>query len=182
MSTEDMANGFVAPDIVVSHFHIRDGDMVADFGAGSGYFLSALSKRVGSGRVYACEIQKGLIEKIGEQARRLGLTNVHPLWCDLEETNGIKIKDATIDIGILANTFFQIEDKVVALEEMSRTMRPGGKVVVIDWTDSFNGMGPAPQHVITESECKTLFEANSYILEQTFPAGSHHYGLVFRKV
>jgi precorrin-6B methylase 2 len=73
MNTET-ETGFVVPEIVVSHFHIKDGDTVADFGAGSGYFLSALSKRTENGRVYACEIQKGLVEKISEQARRLGVT------------------------------------------------------------------------------------------------------------
>lgn len=182
MSTEDTVNGFVSPEIVVSHFHVREGDTVADFGAGSGYFLAALSKRVGNGSVYACEIQKGLVEKVGEMAHRLNLRNIHPLWCDLEEVNGIKIKDGALDIGILANTLFQLEDKVAALQEMGRTIREGGKMIIMDWTDSFNGMGPAPHHVLTEAQATTLLEAHGYVLEQTFPAGSHHYGLVFRKV
>ena len=122
------------------------------------------------------------MEKVGEQARRLGLTNVHPLWCDLEEAQGIKISAEAVDIGILANTLFQIEDKQAALKEISRTLRPSGKMIVLDWTDSFKGMGPSPLHVITQPEATTLFEANNFVLEQTFPAGSHHYGLVFRKV
>ena len=55
---------FVIPSVVSSHFHIRDGDIVADFGAGVGNFIPELSKRAGpDGRVYACEIQKNLIEK-----------------------------------------------------------------------------------------------------------------------
>ena len=61
-------SGFVTPEIVVSHFHIREGDVVADFGAGSGYYTPELSRRVGNGRVYACEIQKALVEKVGALA------------------------------------------------------------------------------------------------------------------
>ena len=56
------------------------------------------------------------------------------------------------------------------------------RLIVIDWTDSFNGMGPAPQHVFTAAEAASLLESNQFIVEQEFPAGSHHYGLAFRKV
>jgi ubiquinone/menaquinone biosynthesis C-methylase UbiE len=181
MNTETDSS-FVSPEIVVSHFHIKDGDIVADFGAGGGNFLSALSSRTGRGRVYACEIQKGLVEKISEQAQRLGLRNIYPLWCDLEELNGIKIQDGTVDVGLLANTLFQIEDKDSAIVEMGRTIRSGGRLILIDWTDSFNGMGPAPYHVVTDRDATNLLEGKGFVLEQTFPAGSHHYGLAFRKV
>lgn len=182
--TEISESTFVVPDVVVTHFHLKLGDTIADFGAGSGYFLKALSSRVGGtdGRVYACEIQKNLVEKIGEQARSLGLTNIYPLWCDLEEVNGIKIKDQTLDVGILVNTLFQIEDKQVGITEMARTIRTGGRLIVIDWTDSAEGMGPKPEHVVTAHDAAVLIEANGFVLESEFPAGSHHYGLAFRKI
>jgi hypothetical protein len=85
-------------------------------------------------------------------------------------------------VGVLANTLFQIEDRESAIKEIGRTIHVGGRLVLIDWTDSFGGMGPAPYHVITQEAATALLESNSFVLEQTFPAGSHHYGLVFRKV
>ena len=174
---------FVVPEIVSSHFHLREGDTVADFGAGGGLFLKVLSTAVGeSGRVYACEIQKTLVEKLGDQARLMGLQNVHPLWCDLEEINGIKIATGELDSGMLINTFFQIEDRETAVKEMARTVRSGGKFFVIDWTESFAGMGPQPGQVISAADTKNLFEANGFTVEGEFEAGEHHYGLAFRKV
>ena len=171
------------PDVVTTHFHLREGDLIADFGAGSGFFLKALSQAVGlDGKVFACEIQKPLVEKLGEQARIQGLLNIHPLWCDLEEENGIKIADRELNVALLANTLFMIEDKETAIKEMSRTLRPGGKLFVIDWTESFSGMGPAPENVITAEEATNLFESNNFILDREYPAGEHHYGLAFRKV
>lgn len=174
---------FVIPEVVVSQFHLREGDKVADFGSGSGFFTKVLSTHVGEeGVVHACEIQKRLVERLGELARAEGLTNVHPLWCDLEEANGIKIADGVLDVALLVNTLFLIEDKETAVREMSRTLRSGGKFFVIDWTESFGGLGPMPDHVVAKATVIQLFEENGYVLEREFEAGAHHYGLAFRKV
>ncbi len=173
---------FLVPDIVVSHFHIKDGDVVADFGSGSGHFLRALSVRAGSGKVYACEIQKVLVEKISDYVHAKQLPNIYPLWSDLEESNGLKIATDSVDVGILVNTLFQIENKEIAIKEMSRTIHVGGRLIVIDWTDSFGGLGPVPSHVVTAPEATAFCESLGFVLEQDFPAGGHHYGLVFRKV
>ena len=174
---------FVVPEVVASHFHIREGDIVADYGAGSGFFLSVLSRAVGeTGRVFACEIQKGLVEKLGDHARMQGLGNVHPLWCDLEASNGIKIATGELDIAVLVNTFFQMEDKKTAVQEMGRTVRKGGKFFVVDWSESFSGLGPQPNQVISAAETKALFESSGFIVEGEYDAGEHHYGLAFRKL
>ncbi len=171
------------PDVVATHFHLREGELVADYGAGSGFFLKALSTAVGSeGRVYACEIQKQLVEKLGEQARVQGLGNIHPLWCDLEESDGIKIGNGDLDTAILVNTLFLIKDKTAAIKEMGRTVRTGGKFFVVDWSESFAGMGPQPEQVVTATEATNLMEANGFVLDTEFPTGDHHYGLAFRKV
>lgn len=174
---------FVQPDIVATHFHLRPGDRVADFGAGTGYFLRALGNAVGSeGRVYACEIQKKLVEALGDKAREEHLTNVEPIWCDLEKMGGTKLEDDILDAGILANTLFMLEDKQTALKEMARTIRIGGKFFVVDWTESFAGMGPQPMHVVDEQTARTLTEEAGFTFERTYPAGDHHYGLAFRRV
>lgn len=174
---------FVIPEIVTSQFLLKEGDKVADFGAGSGFFLKALTTAVGpSGKVYACEIQKVLVEKLADQARLLGLTNVVSLWCDLEETNGIKIPANTLDAGIVVNTLFQIGLKEVALEEMRRVLRPGGVLHVIDWSESFGGLGPQVSDVISKEQAILLCESRRLVFEREFPAGDHHYGFSVRKV
>lgn len=173
---------FVIPDVVVSHFHIREGDIVADFGAGSGFFAKPLSAAVGtSGVVYACEIQKTLVDSIGKLVANEHLSNVRPVWCDLEKIGGSKIPDGTLDIVIIVNTFFQVEDKLTTIAEMKRVLRPGGKAIVIDWTESWGGIGPAPEQVIVANDTKDLFEGSDFTFETDFDAGDHHYGLTFRK-
>ena len=82
---------FINPERAVSHFHLRDGDVVGDFGAGVGNFTIHLAKAVGErGSVYALEIQKSLLTKLGDTARSHNLTNINVLWCDLEAERGTK--------------------------------------------------------------------------------------------
>lgn len=173
---------FADPKAIVSHFHLREGDVVADFGAGSGHYMQPLSSAVGkSGKVYLCEIQKNLVDALGISAQEQHLSNVHPLWCDLEALNGTKMKDATLDAGVLSNVLFQLDNKDAALAEIARVIRKGGKFFIIDWTESFGGLGPKPDHVVNEAAAKSLLEKAGFVFEHTFPSGDHHYGLACRR-
>lgn len=174
---------FVVPEVVATHFHLKPGERVADLGAGTGFYLKVLSAAVGpEGKVYACEIQKNLVEKLGDFARLSGLSNIYPLWCDLEEVGGIKIPANTLDAAILVNTLFQFELKDVALTEIRRVLRPGGVLHIIDWTESFGGLGPQPKDVFGKELAVDLAESQHYVLEREFPAGDHHYGITVRKI
>lgn len=178
----DSVERFVQPEIVLSHFHLRPGETVADFGAGRGYFLPHLSRAVeASGLVYAIEVQKNLVEAAGDTVRQEGLENVRVQWCDLEEENGTRLQTNGIDAGCIINTLFQLEDKPAALTEIARTLVSGGRLFVIDWSESFNHLGPEPAAVVTETDVRALVETAGLVFERSFDAGAHHYGLAFRK-
>jgi ubiquinone/menaquinone biosynthesis C-methylase UbiE len=173
---------FIAPEVAVTHFHLREGDAVADFGAGKGNFAVLLARQVGpTGKVYACEIQKNLVETVADTARASGQSNIEAVWCDIEAHLGTKLADESLDAAILVNTLFQMEQKDVAIVEIHRTLRPGGKLFIIDWTDSFGGLGPVPEAIISENDTKALCESHQFIFERMFDAGDHHYGVAFRK-
>ncbi len=181
--TFSLPGKFVSPLVVATHFHLKEGDRVADFGAGSGFYLKTLAELVGpTGKVYACEIQKPLVEKLGDFVRLNGLSNVVTLWCDLEELNGIKIPTGTLDAAILVNTLFQLEQKELALQEMHRTLRPSGVLHVIDWSESFGGLGPETSAVLNKETAIDLLESQRFVFEREYPAGEHHYGITVRKV
>jgi ubiquinone/menaquinone biosynthesis C-methylase UbiE len=174
---------FVMPEVVSTHFHLEEGSVVADFGAGVGYFIPALSKAVGpTGRVIACEIQKALVEKLGSFVRQQGLGNVNVVWCDLEAPQGNTLVDNSIDAGVMINTFFQFEEKAAAVAECQRVLKKGGALHVIDWSESFGGTGPAPEQVVDKQSMIAWFEGGGFVLEREYPAGSHHYGLTFRVI
>jgi ubiquinone/menaquinone biosynthesis C-methylase UbiE len=173
---------FVEPTVVCSQFHLRPGDTVADFGAGGGYFLAPLSQAVQKdGTVYALDIQKNLVDAMGEQVRRDDLNNVRVLWVDLEELAGSTLDAATLDAVTVINTLFQFEDKAAVMAEAYRTLRSGGKLLIIEWSESFGNLGPEPQAVVSNATARALAEAAGFVHERDFPAGEHHYGIAFRK-
>lgn len=173
---------FVLPKRVSSHFHLREGDVVVDIGAGCGFFTQTLSERVGTeGVVYACEIQKGLVECIETLKQEHALQNVRPLWCDAEEVHGIDVPDGEADVVLIANTLFQAEDRTTVLQEAFRILRPGGKLFLIDWCESFGGLGPEERAIIREQTAIDAAESAEFVFERSFDAGAHHYGLAFRK-
>ncbi|HEX4799322.1 MAG TPA: class I SAM-dependent methyltransferase [Candidatus Paceibacterota bacterium] len=173
---------FVNPIFAASHFHLHKGDSVADFGAGSGHYMRPLSEAVGSGgTVYLCEIQKPLVEALGNQARDARLKNVKVIWGDIEEPGGTQIPDHSLDAVLLSNVLFQATDKKSLFNESARVLRPGGKLIVIDWASACIGLGPRPEGVVSEYQTKELAEESQFSFERNFHAGEHHYGLVFRK-
>ncbi len=173
---------FVVPEVVATHFHLRPGDTVGDFGAGAGNFTSVLSRLVGpQGRVYCSEIQKNLIEKLEDRVRSEHLSNVTVLWGDMEEIGATKIADGILDVAVAVNALFQTEDRETAIKEIHRTLRPGGKLFIVDWSESWSGLGPQPGQVFAKGDARDAAETAGFTFEREFDAGDHHYGLAFRK-
>ncbi len=155
---------------------------MGDFGAGAGNFTAALSRAVGQeGKVYASEIQKNLVDTLNDRVKREHLGNVEVVWGDIEELGGTKIEDEVLDATVIVNTLFQIEERDVAVQEIVRTLRSGGKFFIIDWSESWGGLGPQPGAVLTERDARDLAETAGLTFERSFDAGQHHYGLAFRK-
>jgi ubiquinone/menaquinone biosynthesis C-methylase UbiE len=131
--------------------------------------------------VYAIEVQKDLLENIRRAASSEGLDNIETLWGDVEEIGGSKLGDSTADVVVISNLLFQAEDKSGVIKEASRVLKPGGKLAIIDWSDSYGNLGPTPDMVFDEEDAKKLLSDTDFTSEGGFDAGEHHYGLIYIK-
>ncbi len=173
---------FVNPAEVIHTLGIKEGSKFADFGAGTGAFVLSAAPLVGvTGRVYAIDIQKDILLKLKDTAIKAGITNTKFLWCDFEVLGATKLPDDSLDVVLISNTLFQLEDRAGALREAYRVLKPDGSLYIIDWSDSFNGMGPSKELIVTQTEAQTLAESAGFKLKDTFTPGDHHYGLHFNK-
>jgi ubiquinone/menaquinone biosynthesis C-methylase UbiE len=173
---------FIDPKKMVEQFSLIPGMKVADLGAGSGAYAVELARAVGgAGQVYAVDIQQELLARIKNQVRLGKAGNVEVIWGDLEKVGGTRLQETSIDFALASNILFQIDHKDVFCQEVMRILRKGGRLGVIDWKDSYNGLGPPAADVLTEPAARSIFEKAGFTYDHNVPAGDHHYGLIFKK-
>ena len=80
-----------------------------------------------------------------------------------------------------SNILFQIFHKEGFIREVKRILKMRGKVLLVDWSDSFGGLGPKPDDVVKDSKAKELFKEENFKEVLSFDAGDHHYGIIFEK-
>lgn len=174
-------NDFIDPRVVLRELVINEGDFVADLGSGIGAFARVLSKRVGPrGRVYAVEVQREILQRMQRDFTAENISNVDGIWGNIEDIGGTKIQDKKVNIVVMCNVLFQVPDKISMIREITRILVSGGVLFVVDWSDSFSGIGPKQSEVVTEEKAKQLFSSSGFEIQKTFKAGSHHYGLIFK--
>jgi ubiquinone/menaquinone biosynthesis C-methylase UbiE len=174
---------FSDPNTIVPQLHIPLGASVADLGAGAGVYSFLISKVVGpTGKVYACDVQKDMITRLENEIKDRGVTNIQTVLSNIETHQGTKLRDQSIDWVIVANVLFQVEDREGFIKEISRILKPSGSVFLVDWSESFGNLGPHPREVINATEAEKKFTALGFTKSpQVIEAGTHHYGIIFKK-
>jgi ubiquinone/menaquinone biosynthesis C-methylase UbiE len=167
---------FSDPSANIARLGLTEGMKVVDLGAGSGFYSFEAAKRVGTtGRVYAVEVQKDLLERLRSTGVAQGLRNIEVIWGNVEKIGGTKLREALADRVIASNVLFQLEKPDEFALEIKRILKPGGKVLVVDWSD-VSPLGPKTP--FSAMKAQALFEKSGFKLDQSFGAGDHHYGLV----
>lgn len=171
---------FADPRSNVLQLGLHEGMKVGDLGAGSGHYALAAAGAVGdTGHVYAIDVQEEVLKHLKDAAERAKLHTIDTIWGDFEKLGGTKLKDGVLDAAILSNVMFQVGHHEGALAELKRIVRPGGKILVIDWAGSYGHLGPPPNHIVTEAKAEELFIGAGFHKVKSFRAGPHHYGIVF---
>ena len=173
---------FVKPEAVIDALDVRPGMVAADFGSGAGFYTTVLARRLGeSGKVYAFDIRKEMLEVVRSKARTFGLTNLEAIWADLEKPEGSHLKNSSADLVIISNILFQVEKKSNLAAEAFRILKPGGRVTLVEWAEDEKPFGPPLRDRVNRKEAEDLFLKQGFLFEKEFHAGEHHYGLVLKK-
>jgi len=158
---------------------LTEGMKVADIGAGAGFYTILAAKQIGpSGRIYAIDVQKDLLERIRSIGSSQGLRNIEIVWGNAEKIGGTKVREMFLDGVIVSNILFQIEKPEEFVLEIKRITKHGAKVLLVDWNE-LTTIGP--KNIVTPDKAQLLFEKYGFKVDQSFNAGDHHYGMVFTR-
>ncbi len=172
---------FAEPEKILKNFGIADTMIVADFGAGSGFYSIPVAKMAQNGKVYAIEIQKDFLTTLKDKAEKENVGNIEILWADIEKSGGTRLNDAIVDVVILSNILFQAIHKEKVLEEAYRILKNGGRVLFVDWSE-VSTFSPKTENLIMPTVAREMFKAQKFVFDKDIEAGEHHYGMIFRKI
>jgi len=129
------------PDQIMDALNIAEGSVVADVGAGSGWFTIRLARRVlPNGIVYAEDIQPQMIEVISRRVQSENLPNVRPVLGTAKDPR----LPPGLDAVLIVDVYHEMEDPITLLENIARSLKPQGRIGVVDFNPGGGGPGPAP--------------------------------------
>jgi len=166
------------PDQIMDAMGIADASIVADIGAGSGWFTIRLARRVGPrGLVYAEDVQKEMITALSRRVGREGLNNVQPV---LGLNNDPRLP-GKVDAVLVVDAYHEIEDRVAMLSSLARALKPQGRIGVVDFKLDGTGPGPsAEERVSPDVVVKDAEKAGLRLIRQE-PFLQYQYFLIFGK-
>ncbi len=149
------------PEEVMARLGLKPGDAVADIGAGSGYFTVRLARAVGpSGKVYAVDINPGMLEYVQHRAKEEHLENIQTVLADPHDP---KLASASVDLIFICDTLHHISEREKYYPLLARALKPGGRLVDVDFHKRPLPIGPPVEMKISRAA----------LTEEVKPAGFH---------
>jgi ubiquinone/menaquinone biosynthesis C-methylase UbiE len=179
-SLEDPArDAYQKPEEVLAALDLHEGEIVADIGAGPGYFALRFARAVGDeGRVYAVDVSPDMVRHLNRRLRDEGIRNVVSVLADPDDP---LLPEHSVDRFVIVNTWHHIEDQPGYLAKMKRMLRPGGQVVHIDFHKRDLPVGPPTSMKIARDDLVAQMQKAGYWLAGEHDFLPYQYFLVFEQ-
>ncbi|HET7200555.1 MAG TPA: methyltransferase domain-containing protein [Burkholderiales bacterium] len=139
-------------DRVLAALELKRGMAVADVGAGSGYYSSRMAERVGpSGTVYAVDVQPEMIEILRLQMKQRRVTNVKPI---LGTATDPRLPQGALDLALMVDVYHELEYPYEMLAAIVRALKPGGRVVFVEFRGDDPQVPIKALHTMTEAQVR----------------------------
>ena len=163
------------PHAVLQALALKPDAVVADLGAGTGYFSARLANMLPKATVYAVDLEPDMVKYLGERAKREGLANLKPVQAAAGEAR----LPAKVDLVLLVDVYHHIEARARYFQRLSASLRPEGRIAVIDFRlDSPEGPPTAAR--IAPEQVKAELARAGYALAEEHAFLPRQYFLVFR--
>jgi arsenite methyltransferase len=179
MLDDPKRDAYQKPHEVITALDLKPGEVIADIGAGTGYFSFRFARHVGaSGRIFAVDISPEMVVHMNRLIREYNLKNVQTM---LAAPDDPLLPDASIDRIFICDTWHHINGHAAYLAILRKILKPDGQIVMIDFKKEKTPVGPPPEMRISREDLVEEMETNGFLLakEQTFLP--YQYFLVFKR-
>ena len=166
-------------DLLMRELALRPGMVVADVGAGTGYYARRISPLVGaSGTVFAVDVQPEMITMLTDLVKNAGLTNIKPV---LGVADNVKLADASIDLAIMVDVYHELEFPYEVMESVVRALKPRGRVAYVEYRAEDASVPIKPVHKMTEAQVRKEAAQHALLFERTANTLPWQHVVIFRK-
>jgi len=170
-------DAYQKPQEVLAALNLSPGEVIADIGAGSGYFTFSLARHVSErGTIYAVDVSPDMILHINRRIRDLKVSNVVSILADPDDP---LLPAASVNRFFFCDSWHHIENQTKYLSLMKRLLKPKGEIVVIDFHKKELPVGPPLQMRIAREDLITQMEENGFRLAKEHTFLPYQYFLVF---
>jgi ubiquinone/menaquinone biosynthesis C-methylase UbiE len=167
------------PETALDKIGINPGMVVADVGAGVGYFTVRLGRRVGpEGKVLAVDVQPEMLSILKDRAAKAKLTNIQPI---LGSESDPHLPTAACDLILMVDVYHELSQPQKMLQKMRQALKNDGRLVLLEYRKEDPHIPIRSEHKMSVQEAKTELEAEGFKLEKTLNDLPRQHILIFRK-
>ena len=167
------------PDLAMRLIRVDRGSTVADLGAGSGYFTVRLAKAVGTaGKVYAVDIQQGMLDLLRRAVTKERLTNVIPVLGAVDDP---RLPAASLDLVLMVDVYHELSSPQTTLAHLKNALKPGGRLVLLEYRAEDPNVPILPEHKMTKAMVKLEVEHEGFRQQRVYDDLPRQHLIVFTR-
>jgi ubiquinone/menaquinone biosynthesis C-methylase UbiE len=154
------------PDLGLRLLKVAKGSTVGDVGAGSGFMSLRLARLVGpQGRVYAVDVQPGMLQLLQQNAAKAKVANVVPVLGGIDDP---KLPAGELDLIIMVDVYHEFSQPQRMLQRMHEALKPGGRLALFEYRAEDPDVPILPLHKMTKKQVKTEVELEGFKQTRVF--------------
>lgn len=165
-------------DLLVQGLDLKQTDIIADIGAGSGYFSFRIAKLVPQGKVFAVDISPQMIGIVRSKMAKEKITNVIPIQSTIKQT---KLPPNSVDAALIVDAYHEFSHPLEMATSILDSLKPGGKLILIEYRMEDPSVPIKLLHKMTEKQAKAEMKNAGFKWEKTLSMLPQQHFMIFRK-
>jgi predicted methyltransferase len=147
----------------IQNMDLQPNSIVADIGAGTGFYTFQIAQKVPEGKVYAVEVQDRFVKSLKQRKEKEGAGNVIVVKGDSQQVN---LPDSSLDIALMVDVYHELAYPVELLQAIHKALKPGGRLLLLEYKAEDPDVRIRPLHKMTAAQIRKELEANGFRLQR----------------